>query len=1289
MWNPFQMVLDDIQKEQEASGQTLQQLFLKPLSEGTVRQMIADTLHQGEETINPLARFVYQETEGNPFYTREFLTILNQSGAFEFLSEEGRWDWDLKKIEEMVSDEDVVEFLIKQLNQLPLETLEIIKLASCIGDTFDLGTLSSLSQKPLFKITELLWPTVKQGFLLPLGDKYSLSHGQDSFGIAPSNVLSYQFKHDRIRQAVYSLIAEDDKPVVHMKIGRTLLSAQGEENREQNFFDLVNHLNKGALLIRDKIERLELIELNEKAGNKAKASTAFAIAAEYFYQGLLLFNDHEWEAYPEKRFRLSMDYAEALFLSANFDKSMELCGKLLDLATNKLEKVSVYALKSVIYNHQVKLFESVSEIKKGLELLSIHLPEEHQEIDRKIGEGFEKLQIHLSKTPLEELINLPEMKDEEKIMASNLLFQIIPAAIQVYPPLFVLAELVMFDLAVTHGYTPFFCKNLVDIGILKSSDMASYEEAYRFGELALDFLNSHQADTIRSAVYFVFSAFLSPFKTHYQESIDYLTKSIRSGMQIGDLFHVAFAYSWRLVTFFYIGRNLEVCAKEAEKIIVFFNKIQTFASLDTTLIVQNAVQELQMQPELKNAKKLKKQEDLFLENIKQTSNTFSLLMYGKLKAFAAYILGDMEKAEKWNDFAAQSHQGNEARISLPDYFLIQILIKTKTWEKIPNDERQQVMDLLEKKLKQLKIWSDSNPTNFSHKYYLAAAEIARIKGEPIEFILSFYNQALVAIGQGEFVHMKALINELLGGFWLAHKQEAIAKTFILESYQLYAQWGAFHKINLLERTYYKWFSKLSGSPSLQPHTIAISGESLDIASIMKSAQALSSEIKIEKLQEKLIHVMMENAGAQRGFLILKNEITGDLFIEAMGEAEEILVNQSIPLNKSTNLCVEIVNYVARTQQELVLNNAQNEGDYQTNSYLQKQGVKSVLCLPVLYQNMLKGLLYLENNLVANAFSPSHVSVLNMISTQAAISLENANMYNNLDELVNQRTAQLEAVQAELVANAHKAGMSDIASNILHNVGNTLNSLKTTGYALAQTVATSKIQDLLKANELLKQNMPDIENFILKNPKGKKLLNYYLEIGDILKSENESELRDLKRLREKTDTITDMISAQQKYVHTSNFAELMDVHEVIDNALAISATDMRRKNISIEKQYKPVPKLFGQKIKLMHVLVNLLENAEEAVLKSEMGNKIIRITVEGDEKQVLVTVADNGCGISKKNLTKVFAYGVTSKKGSHGIGLHSSANYVTEMKGRIWAESEGEGKGTKMNLSFPISLEKGA
>ncbi len=1009
----LQPLLRKLEKLKSEQGQIakIKQIYLNPLEFPAINQLVAETLHCRLEESKPLSMIIQKKTNGNPFFISQMLNTLFLRKAIKFLPEKGRWTYDPEKVEAAEISDNVIDLLVKSLKSLPKGTKRLLELGSCIGNQFDLETILLISNLPLEALAKDLWAAIEKEIILPLDNNYryigSLLNETDLSNLE----IRFCFAHDRIRQAVYSVIPESEKSRKHLIIGRQLLKSLRETRRSDITFDLVNHLNKGRTLITDKSDRLELAELNIIAGLKAMKSTAFSTALAYFDTASSALSAEEWADTKEKLFRLSLERTKAAVLSGDLQKAEALIDYLSEIANGSLEKCSVSSIRVLLYIFQGKLFETIGEARKALLLLGINLPVSAKEIDKKIQSGIKKVQRFLKKTPVEEIVNLPVMTDPEKIMAMQLLFQVNPQAIQVNPPLFNLSTLIMFDLTITYGTTPLSCKCLGDFGVFLGTALSDYKTGYKLGEAAFSLINKFKAEAQKPPVYFVFS-FISPFIKHFQESLDYYYMSYQTGLETGDLMHATFALANRAHLSIWVGKNLNECKEETENSLVFIKKVNGPAPQLLSEIVLYTIQKLQTIPVSGMNQDFEARDKEIISVIENVHNVVFLCRFYQFNTLVSYILGDIEEAERWSNMADEVLYAVSSDFPISDHYLLKGLILVGKWKGSSPEQRGQIEEALYEIKNRLRNLTDTCPENFAHKYYLLTAEIAIIQNKPLETIVELFRKAGDYIGGSDFIQFKALINELSGKFWLERGDATVSQAYMREAYYLYGKWGADRKLALMDRDISlcgSWSSKTS-----EDSTLSTVVNNIDMNSIFKATQAISSEIKIERLLAILIGILIENTGAQLGCILLKNEFDGKLHIEAFQDIElgHCQVVQSLPA-ESEKLCLEIVQYVVRTKDVLVIHDASLDPDWQGNQYIKNNRIRSVLCIPVSYQNRLKGIVYLENNLSDNVFTSSRMETIKILASQAAISLENARLYENMEGKVRERTFQLNIANEKL------------------------------------------------------------------------------------------------------------------------------------------------------------------------------------------------------------------------------------------------------------------------------------
>jgi predicted ATPase/HPt (histidine-containing phosphotransfer) domain-containing protein len=998
-----------IRELRERRPAAVQEIQLAPLAEADVNRIVADTLHCEPESCRAISGLIAQKTGGNPFFVKELLGLLFRDGVFHFDAARGRWDWDEERIARAALSDNVVELMVQRLQRLPPETIEVLRLAACLGNSFELHALARVADAPADQVATALWQAVRERVLVPVGSAYRLvqeGRAYDEVGLHSLGVR-YQFQHDRVQQAAYSLVSAADRPRIHLAIGRLLTASEG--SRDEDLFDTVNHLNLGRSLVVDPAERRALSRLNEAAGARAKRAAAYAVAAGYFATAVDLLTPEERADEAERIFECARSKVECVFHSGDPDRARVMCDELANLASDRWSRVAVLELKAQILDHEARLLEAIATLREGLRLMNVELPEDMDAVGALIGQGIGKMQAHLARVSVEELVNLPAMADREKITIAKLLFHLVVPSIQACPPLFILAELMMFDLALTAGTTDFSCKNFVDCGIIQGGILGDHDRAYRLGKVAFELLKRDASKPLSAAVSFVFAAFVSHWRAPYRESLTAFSDAERWGVELGDNSHATYAHAIGTQRWFFTGRPLRECEEKAERAEAFLTQLRAVNQLEGLRLVQRAIARLR-------GRSSGGSDDEFTARLLAIGNAQWIFLHAHAQCFASIILGDFEAAGRWEALAVQHDAGGKIQYSYPDHQALSTILLARKWAAAGEDERAALATKIDENLDRLKIWASSSPGNYAAKYKLAAAEVARLRGEPMERTMALYDEALALAGD-DFLPWRALTSELHAEYWQQKAQPKIARVFLSQARGLYERWGASAKVRQMAEVHGQALE--ASAEATHPRvttqafettrgTGAYADGALDLESMIKATQAISSEMKPERLFARLMTTILENAGAQRGSLVFRDDSSGDLYVEASAPHDDKAGEPAarVLVDRSSDLSPEIVRYVARTGATVVIDDAAQDATYCEDPHVRAQGVKSVLCMPVLHQSKLLAILYVENNAAARAFTPQRLRLLQVIASQASISITNARLYDSMEDRVEARTREL-------------------------------------------------------------------------------------------------------------------------------------------------------------------------------------------------------------------------------------------------------------------------------------------
>ncbi|MEH1844789.1 MAG: AAA family ATPase [Nostoc sp.] len=997
--HPLVLMLERLQKQ----GVVFQKIILTPLTLEPLSQLIAETLHHNPDNVHSLAELVLRKTEGNPFFVNEFLRMLYSENLLTFDTEDLSWQWNIARIQAQNITDNVVELMLVKLKKLPESTQQILRLAACIGAEFDLDVLSIVcEQSPQLVFSDLL-AAIQNGLIQPRSE-------------LDENLLikEHKFLHDRVQQAAYTLIDEAHKQVVHLQIGQNLLTKTLPEQLSERIFEIVDHLNHGIELITEQSERNEIARLNLIAGEKAKAAIAYNVAKKYLATARVWLAASSWQTNYDLTLDLYTETTEIAYLCGDFEDVEHWLSIVLQKAKTVLDTVKVYEVKIQTYVAQEQLSKAINTGLQVLPQLGITIPKTPSQSDIQLE--LDAIASLFNEKSSEERVHSPKIAEPNQLAAMRILSRITLAAHLAAPdimPLFVSKQV---SLSIQYSNVPVSPFVYALYGFILCRTVGDIESGYKFGQLALKQLSQPNTQPLKAKTLLSVNIFIAHWKKHSRETLQPFIEGYHSGLETGDLEFAAYCAEVYCLLCLWVGKELVELEREMSMYGEAIRQLKQEAALTWTQMHHQVVLNLMgrsANPICLNGEAYNRENRLRQHETENNGTSIFFLYCYQL--FLCYLFSEYSQAVENSSLVASYVRYVESTPPVSVYYFYSSLAQLATYFTSSDQAQVKILEAVAVNQNKLQVWADRAPMNHLHKYQLVQAETARVLGQLFE-AEEFYEQAIQGARENRYIQEEALAYELAAKHYLARGREKFAQTYMKEAHYCYERWGATAKVRDLETRYPQFFSQSSNKasqtiPKISKTTSNSSPIAFDLAAVLKASQAISSEIELDRLLNYLMKILIENAGAQTGFLILEN--SGEWAIEAacvLNNDENVCatrVLQSIPIDNC--LPESIINYVLRTHESVILNDATREGNFINEPYIQHNQTQSIFCLPLLNQGKLVGVLYLENQLATGAFTPERSQVLHLLSTQAAIAIENAKLYSKLRASESQMAQFLEAV----------------------------------------------------------------------------------------------------------------------------------------------------------------------------------------------------------------------------------------------------------------------------------------
>jgi PAS domain S-box-containing protein len=972
--HPAMIMLEDIKKMQVP----VQLLSLVPLEITAVQQCIADSLNDSIEYIKPLSALVYQKTQGNPFFMKMYLRSLYDEKLL-ILSHNHHWQWDLDKIHQYVATDKVIDFMVSRIHQLEDSVQRILALASCLGHCFTLNLLEIATQKTSELLLQALQTIFNAGLAYP----------------AEENI---HFAHDRVQEAAYSLLPAQEKKSIHLLIGRQLVQKNLNKQYPDNIFEIVDHLNISIDLIENIGERTELAKLNLLASQKAKNAVAYVTGLTYIEAGLSCLDENTmWSMHYSLVFSLYHEKAELEHSASQFEQAEKTMRLLIDKAQSVMEKAGIYNLlidqKTLLTENQ----PAIELAKTALALLGIDLPDAKDDLEQLSAQENADIIKILEHTHIKSVIELPEVSDPQQRATLKLLLSFIAPTFLSNRALYNVVIAKAVKLTLHYGHVSESPLSFVFYGNMLCEQPITAHLGYEFGLVAIKLCEYYKNLVQTCKVLHTFSILINPWFKSLESCQNMSNDSFQAGLDSGEMQYAGYTRYHLATLLFFQGQSLPDCLVELKKLVEILSKMKHQFALDVIHSVCEIVYSL-----------LEQKNTVFpssyADDIRQRSNVYALCHRAIFQEQLAYLYGNYEESYRYTLEAEILSPYISAHYALAVHKLYHSLNLSALYIKASEEEKSVYLAQLIKNQEILATWANNCSENFQTKYLLVSAEIARLQDNLWE-AGKYYDQAIEAAQTHDHPPELAIANELAGKFWLTENRKTIAQVYLNNAYLGFQRWGAKQKLAQLKAQYSQLLT--FGTNEIVDHNISLSGITshtnslmLDMQSVVKASQIISSDLELNKLLVNMMKIIIETAGAQKGSLLLNEN--GTLFIAAeytnKGEIE-ILQNGPLKLWKGAH---HIVEYVKNTGQIFLSDNAYEDKQFNVDPYINELQVKSLLCMPIIKQDELKGLLYVENNLVKQVFTQHRVTVLTILAGQMAISLENAKLFETSKKEIAER-----------------------------------------------------------------------------------------------------------------------------------------------------------------------------------------------------------------------------------------------------------------------------------------------
>jgi len=1251
--HPFMEMLEDV----KGTGVKIKRITLPPLTPDHLKHLVEDTVYQKGEKVNALSGLIHEKTNGNPFFVNQFLRALNQDGIFRFNGEQLQWEWSIDEIRNQKITNNVVDLMVRKISRLSRNAQGIMQTASGIGSVFGLDLLAQVAGVEKDQAHTLLEPCIQAGLIVPVmgGDNDLEAMGESIY----YSGRQFRFLHDRVQQGAYSMLPKKTRQILHLTIGRTIFVATPAENLDEYCFDILGHLNGCRHLMPDQNEKTDLARLNLRAALRAKNSTAYPPAVVYLETGTAMLPENHWESAYSLSIEIFLNLMDCRFLSGDFEGGQKEADRLNDRCRTINDKVALHLVLITQYTRFGMLSQALDQGQKALTLLDAPLPATPvmEDMETKIG----TISALLDKRPFPVLVTQPEVTDNRVLKVLDVLMAMQPCAYNSGSLLFPLTILGLMELTINHGNSRFSAYVFMMYALMNTKVLKDYPMAFEAARSSVEIEKKLPNASLTGRLQMMHANFVLTWQKPLALSADLRKKAYDNCLDVGDYYWGVHAYIFGFFAEFIHSENLDALLKKTDTLVRVCGQIKQPAQVYLCTLQVNLLKILK--GELSNRNGLSHVPGYEQEAL--TDYQAQGYMCGKYDRMVSrlvlgYFFGNYNEGLK---ISLQEGLGpedldegifHEAIYTIFNCLaILGLYLDEKQKTKISSKDKERYDAFLDKGLRMLETWCGQVPKNFTAPLMLIRAEKARLE-KRTGAAMEAYEAGIIGAKDSESILYQALCNERYGIFWRERGNTEVARIYLFQAASLYTLWGAMAKVSHIRETYDFMEIRQKNKDRDQMRITGPLG--VDLEAVIRASKTISEEILLDRLLEKMMTLVVETGGAQHALLFLENKKQWQV-AASWEDGEFSRFPTRSDKDKPKLVPRGLVNYVRRSGNVLVLQDAFNEGEFTNDTYVMGKKARSILCMPLVDKSVFRGILFLENNLATHAFTADRINILELLSSQMAVSIENARLYRDLEmhrkhleDLVEIRTREMKAAKES--AEAANEAKSLFLANMSHELRTPLNGIL--GYAqILQRI--EKIPDTI------------VEPLDIIQRCGNHLTSLINDLLDIAK-----------------------IEAGKMGLDT------LPVHlpSLLNEIISVMRIKAGQKNLDLHVDLAPdIPVWFKTDPKrIRQVIINLMGNAVKFTQTGNVRFSAHKTFIQTDRPGIRFEFTDTGPGIAPGSLQRIFspfeqAGTNTQRSGGTGLGLAISRQIVEKMGGTIEVSST-PGKGSRFWFTIPI-IETGS